>query len=36
MMVSGIKEILKYARTGIKEWQYIETRSKYKQMQLKI
>ena len=36
MMVSGIKEILRYARTGIKEWQHIENRSKYKQIQLKI
>ncbi len=31
---SGIKEILKYARTGIKEWQDIEERSKYKQLKL--
>ena len=36
MMVSGIKEILRYARTGIKEWQHIESRHKYKQLQLKI
>ena len=36
MMVSGIKEILRYARTGIKEWQHIESRSEYKQLQLKI
>lgn len=36
MMVSGIKEILRYARTGIKEWQHIEIRSKCKQLQLKI
>lgn len=36
MMVSGIKEILRYARTGIKEWQHIESRSEYKQIQLKI
>ena len=31
---SGIKEILKYARTGIKEWQNIEEREKYKQLKL--
>ena len=30
----GIKEILKYCHTGIKEWQKIEKRSKYKQIQL--
>lgn len=36
MMVSGIKEILRYARTGIKEWQHIESRCKYKQIQLEI
>lgn len=29
-----IKEILKYACTGIKEWQDIEERSKYKQLKL--
>lgn len=32
----GIYEILKYARTGIREWQKIETRDKYKQLSLKI
>ena len=32
----GIKKILSYARTGIKEWQKIETRSKYKQLSLKL
>ena len=32
----GIKEILSYAHTGIKEWQNIEIRSKYKQLQLKL
>lgn len=32
----GIKEILKYARTGIKEWQNIETREKVKQLQLNL
>ena len=31
---SGIKEILKYAHTGIKEWQNIEEREKYKQLKL--
>lgn len=36
MMSAGIKEILRYARTGIKEWQHIETRTKYKQLQLKL
>ena len=36
MMSAGIKEILKYARTGIKEWQHIETRTKYRQLQLKL
>ena len=32
----GIKEILKYAHTGIKEWQQIEIRDKYKQLELKL
>lgn len=32
----GIKEILKYCHTGIKEWQKIEIREKYKQLQLKL
>lgn len=37
MMVSGIKEILRYARTGIKEWQKIESKKIiYKQLELKI
>ena len=36
MMVSGIKEILRYARTGIREWKHIETRERYKQLELKI
>lgn len=36
IMSRGIKEILKYARTGIKEWQNIETREKVKQLQLKL
>ena len=31
---SGIKEILKYAHTGIKGWQNIEEREKYKQLKL--
>lgn len=31
---SGIREILKYAHTGIKEWQNIEEREKYKQLKL--
>ena len=32
----GIKEILKYCHTGIKEWQKIEKRCKYKQIQLPL
>lgn len=32
----GISKILKYAHTGIKEWQNIETRDKYKQLELKL
>ena len=32
----GIKEILKYCHTGIKEWQKIEQRCKYKQIQLPL
>lgn len=32
----GISEILKYAKTGIKEWQKIEKREKYKQLELKL
>ena len=35
-MSKGIHEILKYCKTGIKEWQCIEVRDKYKQLQLKI
>ena len=31
----GIKKILSYAHTGIKEWQKIEIRDKYKQLALK-
>ena len=32
----GIKEILKYCHTGIKQWQEIEQREKYKQLKLKL
>lgn len=32
----GVEEILKFARTGIKEWQNIETRKKVKQLQLNL
>ena len=32
----GIKKILSYAHTGIKEWQQIEIRDKYKQLELKL
>ena len=32
----GIKEILKFCHTGIKEWQEIEKRKKYKQLELKL
>lgn len=32
----GIKEILKYCHTGIKEWQGIEERDKYKQLEFKL
>lgn len=32
----GISEILKYARAGIEEYQKIEKREKYKQLQLKL
>lgn len=32
----GIKQILSYAHTGIKEWQKIKIRDKYKQLALKI
>lgn len=35
-MATGIFEILKYARTGIKEWQKIEIREKYKQIAFKF
>lgn len=32
----GINEILKYAHTGIKDWEKIEKRPSYKQLQLKL
>lgn len=32
----GIKNILSYAHTGIREWQNIESREKYKQLYLKV
>ena len=32
----GIKKILSYAHAGIKEWQNIENREKYKQLELKL
>ena len=32
----GICEILKYAHTGIKEYQKIDKREKYKQLELKL
>ena len=35
-MARGIREILKYCHTGIKEWQEIEEREKYKQLELKL
>ena len=35
-MSKGISEILKYAKVGIKEWQKIEIREKYKQLELKL
>ena len=36
VMATGIYEILKKARTGIKEWQEIEHREKYRQLEFKI
>ncbi len=36
IMGKGIAEILKNARTGIRQWQDIEIRSKYKQLELKL
>ena len=35
-MARGIKEILKYARSGVKAWQEIKEKEKYKQLELKI
>ena len=35
-MSRGISEILKYAKVGIKEWQKIEKRDKYKKLELKL
>ena len=35
-LARGIKEILKYCHTGIKEWQEVEKREKYKQLELKL
>ena len=32
----GIRNILSYAHEGIRKWQNIETRPKYKQLQLKL
>ena len=32
----GIKNILAYAHTGIKKWQKIQIREKYKQLSLKL
>ena len=32
----GISEILKYVHTGIKEYQKIEKREKYRQLELKL
>ena len=33
---TGISNILKYAQVGIKDWFEVETRSKYKQLELKL
>lgn len=35
-MARGIKEILSYCHTGIKDWERIEKRKKYKQLKLKL
>jgi len=35
-MARGIREMLSYAHTGIREWQSIETRDKNKQLSLKL
>lgn len=34
--IKRISEILKYAHTGIKEYQKIEKREKYRQLELKL
>ena len=35
-MGTGIKEILKNARSGIRKWQEVRTQEPYKQLQLKL
>ena len=35
-IAKGIKNILQYAHNGLKEWQNIETRDKYQQLNLKL
>ena len=35
-IAKGIKNILQYAHNGLKEWQKIETRDKYRQLNLKL
>ena len=35
-IAKGMKEMLSYAHRGIKEWQMIEERGKYRQLQLNI
>ena len=35
-IAKGIKKILSYAHTGIREWMNIEVREKYKQLELKL
>lgn len=35
-LARGVSDILKYAHTGVKEYQKIETRESYKQLQLKL
>lgn len=36
IMATGMFEILKYARNGIRQWQNIEVREKYRQLELKL
>ena len=36
MMGRGIKEILRYAREGIKKWQHVEERGLYKQLEFSL